>query len=116
MTPGEVNLRAYYFYKNKEEEERAIWQREAHFTAQIMNASGRMKRKAKGSDLYRVGKDGGAAGVKGKSPITAEERRRQALETFKFHKSKAWGMISDKSLAALTADIETQNQSAEVKP
>jgi hypothetical protein len=105
MQPSEVNLRAFHFYKQKEEAEKSAWRRDAHFTAQIMNASGNMKRKVKGSDLFRFNESGKAAAKKGGATVTGEDRRRQALESFRYAKSKFWGLISDKSLADLESSI-----------
>jgi len=112
MQPCDVHLRAFHFYKQKEGAERSAWRRDAHFTALLMNATGRLKRKVRASDLYRFkGGDGMGAGTgKSKAPVTAEERRRQALESFRLAKSKFWTKISDKSLADFEASVEGQKQ------
>lgn len=112
MQPCDVHLRAFHFYKQKGEAERSAWRRDAHFTALLMNATGRLKRKVRASDLYRFrGGDGAGMGAsKGKGPVTAEERRRQALESFRLAKSKFWTKISDKSLADFAASVEGQTQ------
>ncbi len=105
MTPGEVNLRAFHYYRQRERTEESAWRREAHFTAALMNMFGKVsKRKIKGTDLYRPRK---AVPEKNKKQITAEERRQQALEGFRLAKSKFWAKIKDESLAAIESSINS---------
>jgi len=109
MQPCDVHLRAFHFFRQKEEAEKSVWRRDAHFTALVMNATGRLKRKVRASDLYRFRENKGGGG-QDKAPVTAEERRRQALESFRYAKSKFWTKISDKSLAEFEASVEGQKQ------
>jgi hypothetical protein len=107
MTPGEVNLRAFCFYREQARAEKSAWRRDAHFTALLLNASGKtMKRTVKARDLARFAYEDSPSDGKGDKPkVTGEERRRQMLETLKFQKTKFWGVIPDKALADFEASV-----------
>jgi hypothetical protein len=110
MTPGEVNLRAFHFYKQRDEAERSAWKRDAYFTALLLNVSGKsLKRNIKGDDLVRFKNNGGNVGAADKPQVTGAERRRQMLETLRFQKKKFWGEISDKALADFEASVASSD-------
>lgn len=83
--------------------ERAEWDRTAWLAAQIINISGRsVKRNVKAKDLISF-PDEPRAEV---TPMDIEGLKRQALEIAKFHKSKFWTLIKDRSIEKLEQDVK----------
>lgn len=92
FTPAELYWRFKGHFFDAGEREREAWERDAYFTACLMNATGNYKRPVKAGDLIRLPKRPAV-----KTRVDAETRRQQALETARLHKKKFWRLIKGKS-------------------
>jgi hypothetical protein len=81
--------------------EKEMWRRFAFLAAEIVNISGKsVRRPVRAKDLVRFDDDDKEK--KGLTPQELETRKRQAMETAKYHKSKFWTKIKDSSVQKLT--------------
>lgn len=80
--------------------ERESWRRAAFLAAQTINVAGKVsKRTVKPEDLVRF--DDGRAKM---TPDERDQRRREAEETLRLHKSKFWTKFKDENVAKITGE------------
>jgi len=94
LTPADWHAIVTGYADTRAQDEKAAWKRTAWLAAQIINISGKyIKRQVKPDDLIQFPDE-----VKEKEPFDVEKRRREAEETFRFHKTKAWTKIKGASV------------------
>ena len=83
--------------------EKEMWRRFAFLAAETVNISGKsVRRPVRAKDLVRFEDDDKAK--RGPTPADIEQRKQQAMETAKLHKSKFWTKLKDTSVQKLTGD------------
>ena len=91
MTPVELGDFVKAQNEDRREREKEEWRRAAFLASWIINTAGKSyTRNFSAEDLVRFQDEAQKEGIE---PIDPEERKRQADETFSFHKSKAWTLI-----------------------
>lgn len=88
LKPVELAEIAEAYYDRKREEEKEKWRRAAFIASWIINTAGKTYRRDITANELLGFKDE----VKNKNvkPLTPEERKKQADESFMIHKKKAW--------------------------
>ena len=89
--------------EREREREKEMWRRFAFLAAEVVNISGKsVRRPIKAKDLVRFEGEEKPGAAMTKEQI--EQRKREAMETAKLHKSKFWEKLKDESVRNLTGD------------
>lgn len=79
--------------------EKARWEKYAYLAVWVANSSGLRKRPVTLQQVMPRFRDTDVP------PIDVEQRRREAMETFRLHKEKFWTLIGGSSLDDIQTDI-----------